>query len=856
MNRLGNAGQQSPSKRVSSETSPAATYSPRHKIVLHHAGPSIELQLKEALAGIITDIRGEVARAVTILRDEVAAGARMTSLKESAVAVQQRKAQPQNMAEHLQQSEKEALGREFLKAANVELAGRMDYLEGLQEVMSQKLQDQWEQASQDLQQQLDRGLEVLAVRVERSSELVREELQTVQGELQQDSRAILMELHKSEKEEASHYSAVSEQIRAGLEEMDNQIRSWLVAAKTELTDRLGEVRQGTEVVLADLDQHVLQNRQRCEKLVEELDVKIEVAQGDYKGVVQLIADSIEEGSRKQQSTTHSGMASLLAEMSRIQQALNIDYVRMSRAHSVQPPSPGGAPAALTRGPDPSLRSASKGSNGSLGSHESHRRNVRAKTDATGTPSKGVRESFSAPVEVGRSDSKANRRRSAQGKTCTLISTDELNTTTEGHDSSIPPEPVSTSVCAIRAMTHVKLRDVGLQTDEGHSFTHSFAQTDPIQLNQVQKKKEKAKNTLDEEKDKKAQRALERLNGAEALKKKAKEASMKPPYNVMDYYHDDGLAQRLAKDPRFDNVSLAMVVLNALWIAVDTDGNPEALLFDAHPIFIFAENVFCLFFLWEIGVRFCAFKHKTQCLKDGWFLFDAALVVMMVLETWVLQIILTALEGSGGLPSGTSSIKMIRLVRLLRLTRMTRLLRAVPELMIVLKGLAFASRSVSVFFALWLLVIYVSAILLRQITEPVVVGKVDLTSVPAVMNMLLLNGVFPNSADFISQVTAYDWGLWIIIVPFMTLVSLTIMYMLMGVLVEVISVVASSEKEKLAVSLIANGLRNELKKTGSVRGRYHLAGRVQRHHDGTRHHPSRSGGRCGHCSDGRHSGSRF
>eukprot|EP00930_Biecheleria_cincta_P035801 TRINITY_DN245_c0_g1_i1.p1 TRINITY_DN245_c0_g1~~TRINITY_DN245_c0_g1_i1.p1 ORF type:complete len:910 (+),score=210.11 TRINITY_DN245_c0_g1_i1:83-2812(+) len=782
MNRSAAPGSTSPSKRFSPDTSPLAAPSPRHKIV-HHAGPSIELQLKEAFAGVIKDIRGEVARAVSTLRDEVVMGARMASLKEDAEALKQRKAHPQNMAEHLQQSEKEALGREFLKAANTELAGRMDYLEGLHQLMSQKLQDQWEQASRDLQQQLDGGLEILAARLERSGELVREELRAMQSELCQETQAILVEVHRAQEEEAAHHFAVSEQLKDGLDELDKQTNRRLVATKAELTDRLGEVRQGTKDALTGLGHDVLQNHQRCEELIEELDVKIEQGQGSYKDVVKWVANSIEEETRKQGSSVQTSMKTMLTELSRIQQALNIEYVRIKTPQSwLQPPSPTGGPAALMAEPASFQRSASPESSGS----SKPRRSVRAKTVTAG-PRTGF---IMSPISV-------------------------ISTRGEQSDSSSAAQDLVTTLSmTIPGMSHNRVRDSGSQT-EALNQTHreGFAQTDPIQLEQAHKKKNREKNTLDVEKEKKAQRALERLNGAEALKKKAKQASMKPPYNVMDYYHDDGFAQRIAKHPRFDNASLAMVVVNALWIAVDTDGNNEALLVNAHPIFIFAENFFCSFFLGEIAVRFCAFKHKINCLKDGWFLFDAALVIIAVLETWILQAILVAVQASKAFPSGASSIKMIRLVRLFRLTRMTRLLRAVPELMIVLKGLAFAFRSVSVFFVLWLLIIYMSAILLRQLTEPTVTGKVDLSSVPAVMNMLLLNGVFPTSEDFITQMTALDWGLWIIIVPFMALVSLTIMYMLVGVLVEVISVVASSEKERLAVALIANGLRKELVKLG-------------------------------------------
>ena len=43
-------------------------------------------------------------------------------------------------------------------------------------------------------------------------------------------------------------------------------------------------------------------------------------------------------------------------------------------------------------------------------------------------------------------------------------------------------------------------------------------------------------------------------------------------------------------------------------------------------------------------------------------------------------------------------------------------RSFPELMIIVKGLAFAARSVCVFSLLWFIITYAFAIILRQLTE--------------------------------------------------------------------------------------------------------------------------------------------
>lgn len=172
-------------------------------------------------------------------------------------------------------------------------------------------------------------------------------------------------------------------------------------------------------------------------------------------------------------------------------------------------------------------------------------------------------------------------------------------------------------------------------------------------------------------------------------------------------------------------------------------------------------------------------------------------------------------GSSALPEGSSILRLIRLARLVRLTRLTRLLRSFPELMIIVKGLAFAARSVCVFSLLWAIITYAFAILFKQLTEGSSVGATLFQSVPESLNTLLLPAVFGANANIINQITNGNPGLWPIIVFFMALVSVTIMYMLLGVLVDVIGAVAATEKQKIEISYIVGQLREELEKMSIV-----------------------------------------
>jgi len=131
--------------------------------------------------------------------------------------------------------------------------------------------------------------------------------------------------------------------------------------------------------------------------------------------------------------------------------------------------------------------------------------------------------------------------------------------------------------------------------------------------------------------------------------------------------------------------------------------------------------------------------------------------------------------------------------------MARVLRSVPELVVLVKTIGVASRSVFFFFVFWLIIIYVYAVACRQITrdDNDIAGKY-FESVPDAMNTLLLDGILPANAEFVNDLAAGNAVMWPVVVSFILLATLTVMNMLVGVLVEVVGVVAGTEKEKMSI----------------------------------------------------------
>jgi hypothetical protein len=156
-----------------------------------------------------------------------------------------------------------------------------------------------------------------------------------------------------------------------------------------------------------------------------------------------------------------------------------------------------------------------------------------------------------------------------------------------------------------------------------------------------------------------------------------------------------------------------------------------------------------------------------------------------------------------------------------MARMARLFKAMPELMIMIKGMVIAMRSVFFTICLLVCIVYVFAIAFVQLMGPN--GAIPLTdefqaleffpSVTKAMVTLLLQGTLPDEAALIIPVGDEHPIMWCLIMLFILLAGLTVMNMLVGVLCEVVSVVSSVEKETLLVNFVKTQLQEMLATSG-------------------------------------------
>jgi voltage-gated sodium channel len=274
------------------------------------------------------------------------------------------------------------------------------------------------------------------------------------------------------------------------------------------------------------------------------------------------------------------------------------------------------------------------------------------------------------------------------------------------------------------------------------------------------------------------------------------------------YSDNALG-RIANSKVFEFSTLGVICLNALMIGFDTNytaayGKADNLL--EGPIgFIIIENVFCTYFTVEVLIRFFALKSKCFYFYDRWLMFDSVLVTMMVVETWILPYL-----GGGG---ALSQLSIFRLLRLVKITRLSRLMRAVPQLMVIIKGMVAATRTVVCTGALMFLVLYTFSIIFTDfyhevpnqdgLSEAATQAQADFGDMGRSMFTLFIMGTVLDDYTYATVVIrdeAKDNGnafptMMIPFVIFTVISSFMMLNMLVGILVEVVEATGEGEDRK-------------------------------------------------------------
>lgn len=274
------------------------------------------------------------------------------------------------------------------------------------------------------------------------------------------------------------------------------------------------------------------------------------------------------------------------------------------------------------------------------------------------------------------------------------------------------------------------------------------------------------------------------------------------------YKKDSFITEIALSSLFEYSTLSVISINAIWMGIESDLNSAKSIQDADMVWLVGENFFCAYFLIEILIRFTAFEYKPNCLKEGWFVFDSVLVALMVFETWIIY----AFDG----PS--LDLGFLRLLRLLRLSRLAHLMNRVPELLTMVKGIVAAMRSVGSVLLFLAILCYVFAIVFTGAYKPIpgqtyseqeVFLQGYFGNLGMSMFTLFVNGtLLDDLADLVTAIREDSIIVLLCFFLFILLSSFTVLNMLIGILVDVVSDTEEQERQRIKVEAVRSILTDQ------------------------------------------------
>lgn len=276
---------------------------------------------------------------------------------------------------------------------------------------------------------------------------------------------------------------------------------------------------------------------------------------------------------------------------------------------------------------------------------------------------------------------------------------------------------------------------------------------------------------------------------------------KKEYDVSSFYKKSGCAQAVARSTRFQEITFGAILLNILFIGIDQDLNPAGTLVESPWPWVLFELCSCVFFMFELSVRFLAFRVKGDCLKDNWFKFDALLMVLTVSDSCLVPF----MSVSVGWPSVTGS-PATSFLSLLRLAWLTRLTRSLPELVTMMKSLRSACRPLVNCMAMLSMLVYIFGVVLHTCLAAEESLHEYFKSLRRCLWTLVTDGIFLDSTGIVLG-KLQDAGRHDMVALFVTFIICSAMLLMnmVGVFCEVVSTTAQREKDFQAISLLKNSL---------------------------------------------------
>lgn len=308
------------------------------------------------------------------------------------------------------------------------------------------------------------------------------------------------------------------------------------------------------------------------------------------------------------------------------------------------------------------------------------------------------------------------------------------------------------------------------------------------------------------------RILALLSTVQKPSQGAAEAAGRKLPSVEDLYRTTGFAQKAVRHEWFSHLSLGLIAINALYIGYSTQYHGDAEFIYDNPVGIIAcENIFCALFTLELSFRFLAFSGHCNYCRDKWFMLDVFVVFATILEVWMLPILRLYAEGNWR----TGPVKLMRFARFTRFIRMIRAMKF-RTFTTLLVGLRNAFKAMIASFILILFLVYIFGIVIFTLLQNVEDESLDyhFGSLYYCCWTLLLYGTF-MSGPAVAIRTLMDIGTFssicivLLLIAYVSMTTLTIMNVLVGLMCRVINETTNRERDAYAVKALKDGVLERL-----------------------------------------------
>jgi voltage-gated sodium channel len=236
---------------------------------------------------------------------------------------------------------------------------------------------------------------------------------------------------------------------------------------------------------------------------------------------------------------------------------------------------------------------------------------------------------------------------------------------------------------------------------------------------------------------------------------------------------------LVDDRRFQNLILALIVLNAITLGLETW--PPAMQ-SAGGLIMALDRIALVIFTIEVGLRILA--HGLRFFRDPWSIFDFVVVAIALI------------------PAGDG----FAVLRALRVLRVLRLISAVPSMRSVVQGLITAIPGISSVMALMALIFYVAAVMATKLFAaafPDWFGSVG-ASLYSMFQIMTLESWSMGIVRPVMEQFPYAWAFF---VPFILIATFMILNLFIGVVVGAMQSAANADRA--AEEQVAHDERGEI-----------------------------------------------